>query len=141
MFKKIIFWAVITLAVVFGLIQLVPYGKNHTNPLVVSEPKWDSPRTQELAKRACYDCHSNETIWPWYANIAPVSWLVQVDVDRGRQRFNISEGGGGGAGEAAGIVQEGEMPPFQYLIMHPLARLTAQERQDLATGLQATFGR
>ena len=55
------------------VIQLLPYGRDHTNPPVVAEPLWDSPQTRALAKRACFDCHSNETIWPWYTNVAPVS--------------------------------------------------------------------
>jgi hypothetical protein len=57
----------------FLLIQLVPYGRAHANPPVVKEPAWDSPTTRALAKRACFDCHSNETVWPWYTNVAPVS--------------------------------------------------------------------
>uniref|UniRef100_UPI0035646806 heme-binding domain-containing protein n=1 Tax=Sulfurovum sp. TaxID=1969726 RepID=UPI0035646806 len=49
-------------------IQFIPYGKNHSNPSVVAEPMWDSPKTKELFVRACADCHSNETKWPWYSN-------------------------------------------------------------------------
>ena len=48
----------------FAVMQLVPYGRAHTNPPVIAEPAWDSPRTRELAARACFDCHSNETKWP-----------------------------------------------------------------------------
>jgi hypothetical protein len=73
------------------LIQLVPYGRDHDNPPVQSEPPWDSPDTRALARQACFDCHSNETEWPAYANIAPVSWLVQRDVDEGRAVLNFSE--------------------------------------------------
>src|SRR3954469_5582449 len=69
------------LAVLFGLIQLIPYGRTHSNPSVNVEPPWDSPRTRELAVRACFDCHSNHTKWPWYADVAPFSWVVQKDVD------------------------------------------------------------
>jgi hypothetical protein len=58
----------------FIILQLVPVAR--TNPAVVREPQWDSPQTRELAQRACYDCHSNETVWPWYAYIAPVSWQI-----------------------------------------------------------------
>lgn len=65
----------------FALLQLVPYGRNHTNPPAVSQIAWDSPQTLDLAQRACFDCHSNETKWPWYTNIAPFSWLIQRDVD------------------------------------------------------------
>ncbi len=108
-------------------IQLVPYGRNHTNPAVAAEPQWDSVRTRELAVRACFDCHSNETVWPWYSNVAPVSWLVQRDVDEGRSKINFSEWTSPPreASEAAQTVREGEMPPGQFLITHPEARLTA----------------
>jgi len=67
------------LGVLVGLlvvIQFVPYGRAHTNPPVAQEPIWDSPQTRELARRACFDCHSNETMWPWYSNIAPISWIA-----------------------------------------------------------------
>jgi hypothetical protein len=83
--------SIVGVVVLFGLIQLVPYGRDHTNPPVVAEPAWDSPQTRALAVRACFDCHSNETVWPWYSNVAPASWLVQRDVDDGRRRLNWSE--------------------------------------------------
>lgn len=71
-------WIVIVIVAGVVLIQLVPYGRNHTNPQVQNEPNWDSPQTRELASTACFDCHSNETDWSrWYANVAPASWLVQ----------------------------------------------------------------
>ena len=71
MIKKVILIVLIVAVGGFLLIQFVPFGRDHTNPPVVQEPKWDSPATRELAKRACFDCHSNETVWPWYSNIAP----------------------------------------------------------------------
>jgi Haem-binding domain len=66
------------------LMQLVPYGHNRVNPPIVSEPAWDSPATRRLVRRACFDCHSNETAWPAYSQIAPVFWLVQHDVNEGQ---------------------------------------------------------
>ncbi|MGD2079089.1 MAG: heme-binding domain-containing protein [Chloroflexota bacterium] len=136
----------IGLAVIVGgflLIQLVPYGRDHSNPPVVSEPNWDSAQTRELAQRACFDCHSNETVWPWYSNIAPVSWLVQRDTEEGRRILNFSTWGNGGEGrepwEAVEVVQEGEMPPATFLITHPEARLTTAEKQALVQGLRATI--
>ena len=77
----------IVLIIVFGAIQFVPYGKEHKNPEVLSVPQWDSPETKEFFNRACADCHSNETKWPWYSNIAPISWLVTHDVNKGREHF------------------------------------------------------
>src|ERR1700727_3220150 len=79
------------LIVVFGLMQLVPYGRTHENPPMTEEPPWDSPRTRELAVRACFNCHSNETRWPWYANVAPMSWVVELDVANARETINFSE--------------------------------------------------
>jgi hypothetical protein len=119
----------------------VPYGRNHTNPPVVAEPTWDSQLTRALAQRACFDCHSNETTWFWYTNIAPVSWLTQSDVDRGRRRLNFSDwtGSGRGTRELAGTITEGSMPPFYYVWMHPTANLSAAEKQQLINGLAASL--
>jgi hypothetical protein len=128
----------------FLLIQLIPYGKDYNNPPVVSEPNWDSQQTRELAKRACFDCHSNETLWPWYSKIAPVSWLVARDVYEGRQRLNFSDWQNSylrDAGEIASVINEGEMPPFQYLPMHPSARLSTAEKTQLINGLESTLNR
>lgn len=123
-------------------IQLVPYGRAHANPPVVAEPAWDSPRTEQLFARACADCHSNETAWPWYSRIAPASWLITHDVEEGRAKLNVSEWGRAEseADEAAETVQEGEMPLWFYAPLHPAAWLTDRERQELIDGLVATFG-
>jgi mono/diheme cytochrome c family protein len=137
--KRVITIILIGLVAGFLLIQLVPYGRQHTNPPVVQEPNWDSPQTRELAQRACFDCHSNESVWPWYSNVAPVSWLVQRDVDEGRRSLNFSAWGRvREPGEIIEVVREGRMPPSQYLITHPEARLTQPEKDALASGLQAT---
>ena len=130
--------------VLFLLLQLISYGKDHNNPPVVSEPNWDSQQTRELAKRACFDCHSNETVWPWYTNIAPASWLVYRDVAEGRQRMNFSDWQNSHireAGEIASVINEGEMPPFQYLPMHPSAKLSSAEKTQLINGLTNTLSR
>ncbi len=97
--KRVLFGSLLVLLAGFLLIQLVPYGRNHTNPPVLQEPNWDSPQTRALAQRACFDCHSNETEWPWYSHVAPVSWLVQRDVEEGREKVNFSTWGQGGAEE------------------------------------------
>jgi len=132
----------IALVALFLVIQLVPYGHARTNPPAVQEPSWDSAQTRELAVQSCYDCHSNQTTWPWYTNVAPISWLAQSDVDRGRARLNFSEWNRPyrAANEAGRQVQEGEMPPSIYLLAHPGARLSSVEQQALVQGLQATLG-
>ncbi len=130
-------------ALAFVAIQVIPYGRNHNNPPVTGEPQWNSPRTQELFNRACKDCHSNNTVWPWYSFVAPVSWLTQIDVSLGRDAFNVSEWGRPEENEgekAAGEVRKGKMPPFIYLPAHKEAKLNAAEKQELIDGLAATFG-
>jgi heme-binding protein len=123
-------------------IQLVPYGRDHGNPPVMTEPPWDSAPTRTLAKQACFDCHSNETEWPAYANIAPVSWLVQHDVDEGRSVLNFSEWTRPQkeATEAAKELRHGEMPPAAYKLIHAHARLSAEDLDRLARGLTQTLG-
>lgn len=125
----------------FGLLQAIPYGRNHTNPPVRQEPAWDSPQTRQLAVRACFDCHSNQTVWPWYSYIAPVSWLVYKDVMEGRAALNFSEWDRPQEGEdAVEAVQEGSMPPRLYRLIQSKARLSSPETQALIQGLRATLG-
>lgn len=130
------------LSALFGLIQLLPVGAARSNPPVVAEPQWDSPRTRELFRRSCGDCHSNSTVWPWYSRVAPLSWVVAHDVAEGRERLNVSEWQRPqkDAHESAKEVREGEMPLRSYLWAHPEARLSDAERQALLAGLVATFG-
>lgn len=141
MTRKLIFTIAALIVGGFLLIQLVPYGRNHANPPVVQEPAWGSPTTRELAMQACGDCHANNSTWPWYSNVAPVSWLVYHDTMEGRQRLNFSEWNRPQEGDdAAEQVTRGEMPPAIFLAMHPEARLTAAEKEQLIQGLRATFG-
>jgi hypothetical protein len=130
------------LVLIFVAGQLVPYGRAHSNPPVIQEPAWDTPQTRVLFARACSDCHSNQTDWSQQSNVAPVSWLTQWAVDEGRAAFNVSEWPSGGrkAGDVAGSVQKGQMPPEIYVSLHPEARLTAGEQEALIRGLRATFG-
>ena len=120
--------------------QFIPAGR--TNPPVKAEPNWDSPRTRELLKRACFDCHSNETVWPWYSKIAPISWGIVGDVKSGRSELNFSEWGSGEAeiNEIIEVIREGEMPPFYYVWLHSEAKLSDAEKDELIAGLEATFG-
>jgi hypothetical protein len=118
------------------LIQFVPFGRDRTNPPSTKEPAWDSPATRELVRRACFDCHSNETKWRWYSSVAPVSWLTQSDVNGGRRHLNFTEWDKPQphAKDIAEIMTAGEMPPWFYLPMHPDARLTDAEKAALIKG-------
>jgi hypothetical protein len=125
----------------FGLLQLIPYGRTHANPPVIKEPPWDSPRTRELAVRACFNCHSNETTWPWYANVAPMSWVVEFDVAVARDVLNFSEWNRPYemAPYCGQSVRTGNMPTVKYRLAHEEAQLTPQEIADLAAGLDNMF--
>jgi hypothetical protein len=140
--RRTVRWLGVVSIVALVAVQLVPYGRGHTNPPVTQEPGWDQARTRALAARACFDCHSNETVWPWYSHVAPLSWLVQRDVDEGRRALNYSEWDRGQheAHESAKSVQKGEMPPWFYALPGTSARLTPAEQRELIAGLEATFG-
>jgi mono/diheme cytochrome c family protein len=124
---------------VSALMQIVPYGRAHSNPATIKEPQWDSARTRELAVRACFNCHSNRTRWPWYANVAPFSWVVQADVEAARSVVNFSEWNRTYdlALYSGQSIRTGNMPPIKYSMAHPEANLTEQEARELWSGLDA----
>ena len=86
---KILKYSLLIIFILLIVIQFIPVDR--TNPPAVREPKWDSPQTRAFAVRACFDCHSNETKWPAYSYVAPISWLVADDVKDGRKHFNMSD--------------------------------------------------
>ena len=125
-------------AVALAAAQLV--RPDHTNPASHGELVAPST-TSEILRRACYDCHSNETRWPWYASVAPASWLVQHDVDEGRRRLNFSswqdyasdpETAAHKLEQIAKTVERGDMAPWYYRLLHPSARLGEEDRARLA---------
>jgi hypothetical protein len=149
--RTLIINAAMTL-IVFGAIQLVPVSRE--NPPVLREPLWDSPETRALAQTACFDCHSNETVWPWYARLAPSSWVVWYDVTEGREALNFSEWDRHADDEYVdpndpfppktlserieAVIRDGSMPPGTYRLAHPAARLSAAQREALIEGLVRT---
>lgn len=136
------FWILVAGAIgLFLLIQLIPFGHNRTNPAVVSEPNWSSPAARALAKEHCFQCHSNETNWTWYANIAPGSWLIAYDVIEARDKFNFSDWNNnpGELDEIVEVIQSGEMPPIQYWIFHPNSKMDAQQKQELIDALSSSL--
>jgi hypothetical protein len=108
---------------------------NRTNPPV--ETDVPAPGNVKAALRAaCYDCHSNETTWPWYSHVAPVSWLLGYDVSEGREELNFSTWQRYDAAkqqkklkETVETLTDGEMPPWYYSIMHSTARLADKDRE------------
>ncbi|HET9910386.1 MAG TPA: heme-binding domain-containing protein [Anaerolineales bacterium] len=139
--KKRFFQILSVFVLIFLLIQLIPFGHTRTNPPVVSEPNWSSPQARALVKEHCFQCHSNETEWPWYSNIAPGSWLIAMDVIEGREQFNFSDWNNnpGELDEMSEAIQEGEMPPIQYWIAHPNSRMNAQQKQELIDALKSSI--
>jgi Haem-binding domain len=119
--------------VILVAIQLYPYGRTHQNPSTNIEPTWKSPEDRALVERACFDCHSNLTKWPWYSNVAPVSWLVQHDTEDGRKHLNFSEWNRPQKNilEASEEVGEGKMPMPIYVFMHSEAALSDAEKAKL----------
>ena len=105
---------------------------------------WSSPETKALWIRACADCHSNETVWPPYAYVAPISWLVSRNVIEGRRELNLSQLLRGQPARVANEISEkitsGEMPPRDFILLHPEAVLSAVEKRTLIDGLRATLG-
>lgn len=127
--KAVIAGVILALAV----LQLVPV--NLSNPPVEQDVDAPAP-VAEVLRRSCYDCHSNETRWPWYSRIAPVSWWIKHHVDEGREHLNFSEWNRlspedrrEALEETWEEVEEGKMPLASYLPMHAEARLSAQDRQ------------
>jgi cytochrome c551/c552 len=137
--KRIVLWVIGLLVLFFVALQLIPLDRS--NPTVTREAKWDSPQTKALAQRACYDCHSNETVWPWYSYVAPSSILIAHDVEEGRGRLNFSawDQGSPEVDDIEREISRGSMPPSYYVMMHPNAGLSDAEKQQLISGLQATY--
>ena len=133
--------ALIVVAVLGVAIQFVPYSVEDRSAR--DEPAWDSPNTRKLFMRACADCHSNETNVLWFEHVAPVKWYVANHVEEGRSALNVSEwhtAAGRDMDELTKVIEEGEMPldSYTYLGLHPDAKLSAAERQQLVDGLKAT---
>ena len=130
-------WLLASCAVLFILIQF--FGPARTNPPVVESHTLRSqrqipPRMADLMNRACMDCHSHETRWPWYSRVAPVRWWLVNHVDEGRRALNFSEWtqyqptfAAATLGSMGDAVKKGLMPPVSYRSLHPEARLTDEE--------------
>jgi hypothetical protein len=131
-----VWWGGVAVVVAAFAIQLVPYGRSHSNPPVTRDAPWPTAEARQLAVAACYDCHSNRTQWRWYSDVAPISWYIQNHVDEGRGSLNFSEWDQRQrTDELAESVREGDMPPSSYTRIHSGARLSPKERAALAKAL------
>jgi hypothetical protein len=129
--------SVVALVVVVVLIAIQFVPVNRSNPPVRGEINAPQP-VAEVLRRSCYDCHSNETHWPWYSHVAPVSWMLADHVQEARGHLNFSTWGELSDEERSGAVyeiweqiSEGKMPLRSYLIMHPDARLSDRAVETL----------
>lgn len=137
--KKFLRYGLLLVAILLVAIQFVPVDKS--NPPITREVVWNSAETRALAERTCYDCHSNEVKWPWYANIAPISWRIADHVRHGREHLNFStwDQPNEDADKILEVTKSGEMPLSDYLLMHPEAQLSDEEFSLLLNGFIATF--
>jgi Haem-binding domain len=122
--------------IIFMVIQLVPYGWWHDNPPVIRDAPWPDAESEQIARTSCYSCHSNETDWPIYSYVAPMSWLVRYDVERARDEFNFSDWDPDDAEDAIEMIEEGSMPLDRYVMIHRDARLSDSERDTLIAALE-----
>ena len=131
--------------VLLGLLVFLVVGQvirlPRTNPPI--DPKREigatiplTPAVAEIFDRSCNDCHSNRTVWLWYSGVAPASWLIFYDVHEGRQRMNFSEWDATtpqqhkrSLDRMCPDVTNGEMPSWQYMPLHPNAKLSAADVQ------------
>jgi hypothetical protein len=138
--RKTLKWGGTVLAVLFIGIQFVPVER--TNPPIDPSMTFQAkvrvpPHIDTIIRRSCYDCHSHETKWPWYAYVAPASWLVTSDVKEGRSLLNFSNWNYnmfrsvGRLDQIAQEVNDGKMPLPPYLLLHPSAKLSEAEKDSL----------
>ncbi len=138
--RRVVRRALLVLAAALVLAQFVPVDR--TNPSGSGEVA-APPEIHAILKRACYDCHSNETTWPWYGRVAPISWLMERDVREGRREVNFSTFTQSSLKrrqrkwmEIPEQVEKGEMPPWFYAVVHREARLTDADRAALVRWAQ-----
>lgn len=148
---KVIKWVLIVVACLLVLAQFKRPAK--TNPPIDSSQALEShiqldPRVAAILDRSCNDCHSNKTRWPWYANVAPMSWFVIDHVDEGRSHLNFSEWGTYSReeqkthfGQFCELVKEGWMPLSSYTPLHPDARLSDEDKRTICEWASAEGAR
>ncbi len=136
------------LVLVFVALQTLPVWEfapmmDPRNPPVRYEIQWAPPETAHIMETVCYTCHSNETEYPLYMRIAPLSWIAARNVNEGRARLNFSEQPLDtiNMNLLIAMIQADVMPPPAYRLTHPEANLTPEQKQRLIEGIQTTFSR
>ncbi len=124
----------------FPIWEFIP-SMDPRNPPVKYEVQWASAEADEIMHTVCYTCHSNETEYPIYTRIAPVSWIASEHVTEGREHLNFSEQPLQDIhlGKLISYIQSDRMPPEAYRLVHPEANLTEQQKADLIAGIRATM--
>ncbi|MDX6613836.1 MAG: hypothetical protein QOD75_3022 [Blastocatellia bacterium] len=145
--RKILKWVLIVLVALFLIAQIKRPAR--TNPPIdqaqtIEAHTQMTPEVSSILARSCNDCHSNQTTWPWYTNVAPVSWFIVDHVDEGRQHLNFSDWGLGEPRrqrkkleEICEEVKDGAMPLSSYTPLHPHAKLTAEDIKTLCDWTEA----
>ncbi|HEY6967947.1 MAG TPA: heme-binding domain-containing protein [Candidatus Angelobacter sp.] len=141
--RKILKRSFLILLCFFIAIQL---GRpSRTNPPVDSSREFSAlypvnEAVKSTLQRSCNDCHSNHTVWPWYSNLAPASWLVAHDVNEGRKAMNFSDWSAANGEDNRELVakicedvSQKEMPPYQYMLLHPDAKVSSSEAREICS--------
>jgi hypothetical protein len=143
--KRILKCGIPGVVIAFAALQLAQPAR--TNPAAKTEflrTTAAPPDVAAMFRAACYDCHSDETRWPWYSYIAPISWQIAQDVNHGRRHVNLSEWPADNPDLArkkiedmSDEIDDGDMPLKKYTLIHKDARLTPQQRERLTQWLDA----
>jgi hypothetical protein len=146
--KKIILAIILLIFIVFITIQFIQPVRNTSGqvlPTDISKLYKIPQDVSTLLKNSCYDCHSNNTVYPWYSNIQPVGWLLEADIKNGKDKLNFSEFGSLSSRRQISKlrniknrIKDGTMPIKVYQLMHPSAQLTDEGKQLLSDWIQNT---
>jgi hypothetical protein len=143
--KKQTKWRILIVGAILCSLLSVVFPVDHTNPPITGEIK--APvEVMSILRRSCYDCHSNETVWPWYSYVAPMSWLISDDVQVGRKHMNFSEWNSYSVKEQRHTrkecgeeIEEGEMPLWFYVPLHPNSEMLPKDVETILAWSKGTL--